>query len=110
MNLKECPGTPNCVCSMYYDEWFIEPIETSLNLLEIRDKILTMKRVKLIKQGYDYLKFEFTTFFFRFVDDVEIVLEDSVLHIRSASRVGHSDLGKNRKRVEEIRKLLLKNS
>jgi uncharacterized protein (DUF1499 family) len=41
----------------------------------------------------------------RFVDDVEFLLDEgkSVIHVRSASRVGHSDLGVNRKRIEAIR-------
>jgi uncharacterized protein (DUF1499 family) len=40
-----------------------------------------------------------------FVDDVEFLLDDSakVIHVRSASRLGESDLGVNRKRIETIR-------
>ena len=42
---------------------------------------------------------------FRFVDDLECRLdaENRVIHVRSASRVGYSDLGVNRKRVERLR-------
>jgi uncharacterized protein (DUF1499 family) len=41
----------------------------------------------------------------RFVDDVEFLLvpAERVIHVRSASRVGYSDLGTNRKRVEALR-------
>jgi uncharacterized protein (DUF1499 family) len=44
----------------------------------------------------------------RFVDDVEFLFDDTnkKIHVRSASRVGYSDMGVNRKRVEELRKLL----
>ena len=40
-----------------------------------------------------------------FVDDVDFVLyaKARVIHLRSASRVGHYDFGVNRKRVEAIR-------
>jgi len=43
-----------------------------------------------------------------YTDDLELLLdEDSgVLHIRSASRIGRSDLGANRKRIEALRLLL----
>jgi len=41
----------------------------------------------------------------RYVDDVELRLDENkqLIHVRSASRVGHSDLGANRKRVARIR-------
>ena len=55
----------------------------------------------------DYLAATFTSSIFRFVDDLEIRIDtgQEMIHLRSASRVGHSDGGVNRKRVE-----LLKNS
>ena len=52
-----------------------------------------------------YLRAEFRSRLFRFVDDVELLVDPEAarIEIRSASRVGHSDLGVNRKRVEVIR-------
>ena len=52
-----------------------------------------------------YIHTEFTSAFFRFVDDVEFLLDDGTrtIHVRSASRVGYSDFGVNRRRVEELR-------
>jgi uncharacterized protein (DUF1499 family) len=52
-----------------------------------------------------YLHVEFTSFVFQFVDDVEFLADDAVkiLHVRSASRVGHSDFGANWRRIETIR-------
>jgi uncharacterized protein (DUF1499 family) len=52
------------------------------------------------------LRAQFTSFLFRFVDDVDCVVDApaGVIQIRSASRVGYSDLGANRKRVEAIRR------
>jgi len=64
-----------------------------------------MSRVRIVTAGETYLHAEFTSAVFRFVDDVEFLLDDAekVVHVRSASRVGHSDLGVNRKRVEALR-------
>jgi uncharacterized protein (DUF1499 family) len=52
-----------------------------------------------------YIHAEFTSALFRFVDDVEFQIdaESGLIHFRSASRVGRSDLGVNRKRMESIR-------
>jgi uncharacterized protein (DUF1499 family) len=40
-----------------------------------------------------------------FVDDLEFYFprEESVIHLRSAARLGESDLGVNRRRLEQIR-------
>jgi uncharacterized protein (DUF1499 family) len=53
----------------------------------------------------DYLWATFTSRVFRFVDDLELRMDRDarVVHVRSASRVGYSDLGVNRKRVERLR-------
>ena len=47
---------------------------------------------------------------FSFVDDINVVLdtETNLIHIRSASRKGHSDFGVNRKRIEALRLQLQK--
>jgi uncharacterized protein (DUF1499 family) len=60
-------------------------------------------RIKTVQERYIHA--EFTSFLFRFVDDVEFLLDDGskTIHVRSASRVGYSDLGVNRRRVEAIR-------
>ena len=54
-----------------------------------------------------YLRIECTSLILRFVDDLEFLFDPTgqVIHIRSASRVGRSDLGVNRNRVEAIRRL-----
>jgi len=53
-----------------------------------------------------FLHATFRSSLFRFVDDVSCRLDDenNRIHIRSASRVGYSDFGVNRKRVEQLRK------
>ncbi len=68
----------------------------------------TFPRSRLVEESDDYLRYEFTSLIFRFVDDVEFFVDDKakVVHFRSASRVGHSDLGANRRRMDRITKEL----
>ncbi|MGB5398403.1 MAG: DUF1499 domain-containing protein [Gammaproteobacteria bacterium] len=111
--LKECPTTPNCVNSQANDKkHFIEPIFITGPPLEAKNHILNilkeLKQSKIIVVEHNYIRAEFTSRVFRFVDDVEFYFPDpeskeGVIHVRSASRVGHSDLGVNRKRIELIR-------
>ena len=64
-----------------------------------------MKRTKIITKDERYIHAEFRSEWFRFVDDVEFCFDEqkNIIHVRSASRVGYSDFGVNRKRVEDIR-------
>ena len=80
---------------------------------QIEAVIKEKPRARIITETEDYLHAEFTSRVFRFVDDVEFYVDDEakLIHFRSASRVGQSDLGVNRKRMPEIceqLKLLLK--
>jgi uncharacterized protein (DUF1499 family) len=65
-------------------------------------------RATVLESTDAYLYAEFRSRFFGFVDDVEFYLrpEEQTIGVRSASRVGYSDLGANRKRVESIREAL----
>lgn len=107
--LKKCPDTPNCVSSQEDGSHFIEPVKYSGTLEDARRTLLNilknMKRTDVVISEENYIHVESTSLIFRFVDDVEFYLDDSakLIHVRSASRVGRSDLGVNRKRVEEIR-------
>ena len=113
--LPACPSSPNCVCSFDSDELHsIEPLEYVGDSTEVFSGLvaqiqdLSGAQLKTLEKNYAH--FEFTSMVFRFVDDVELLLipEEKRIHIRSASRAGHSDLGVNRKRVEQIRTLLSK--
>ncbi len=63
---------------------------------------------KLIRSGPDYLYAQYTSRVMRFVDDVEFWYDPQtqVVQVRSASRLGKSDLGVNRRRIESIRTAL----
>jgi uncharacterized protein (DUF1499 family) len=108
--LASCPSAPNCVSTQATDAvHHIEAIsidEAPEQAIERLKRVLvTVPRLKVFTERGDYLHAEATSVIFRFVDDVEFFVdrEAQVIHFRSASRVGHSDLGKNRKRMEHIR-------
>lgn len=111
--LLPCPSSPNCVQSMHKgdtDHW-IEPLtllssatrnlqDSKKNLEEI---IRTTPRTNFITKDENYWHVEYTSFLFRFVDDVEFLFQDQIVHVRSASRIGYGDHGVNRNRIEDIR-------
>ena len=112
--LKDVPASPNCVSSFANTQdsvHYIEPLEVKSpeDLSKIKEIVLSSPLNKLITEKENYLYFESRTMFFRFTDDLEIYIdtESKLIHFRSASRVGHSDFGCNRKRVEAIKKDLL---
>ena len=68
-----------------------------------------MERTEVITEQPGYVYAQCTTRLMRFTDDVEFMLDESagVIHVRSASRIGHGDRGVNRARVEAIRHQLM---
>lgn len=72
-----------------------------MRLVEI---VGAMSRTTIVAERENYLHVEFRSRLFRFVDDVEFYLEDErgLIQFRSAARLGHADMGVNRRRMEEI--------
>lgn len=108
--LAPCPATPNCVSSAATDpQHTIRPFVLDRPVTaakeELRQAAARLPRATLITDRGNYLHYEFRSLVFRFVDDVEFHLDEAtkLIQVRSASRVGHSDLGVNRRRVEAIR-------
>ena len=62
----------------------------------------------IVADSEDYIAATYSTPILRFVDDVEFRRDGTVWQVRSASRVGHSDMGANRKRVERLRAALVR--
>jgi len=104
--LSPCPSSPNCVSSEggTAAEQFVEPLPAD-RWAQIPDAVRALGGT-LIQEDNRYIAAEFTSSIFRFIDDVEFRLSDEETHVRSASRVGHSDMGANRKRVEALREQL----
>lgn len=74
----------------------------------LKTVIAMLPRTKLVDEDASYLHYEFTSLLLRFVDDVEFLFDEATktVHFRSASRMGYSDLGVNRKRMEQVRALI----
>ena len=110
--LAPCPASPNCVSSQATDaEHFTDPLrftgDATLVWDQLKSALGTESRLTIVEDTGSYLHAEVRSLVFRFVDDIEFVLdpEAGVIQVRSASRAGYSDFGVNRRRVERIRKV-----
>jgi uncharacterized protein (DUF1499 family) len=109
--LDACPDKPNCVLSMsanddkHHIEPFSRPVDDRRAYELLRQVIAYQDRAAIVALTERYLRAEFKSRVFRFIDDVEFYFppDAPVIHVRSASRIGYSDLGVNRKRIERIR-------
>lgn len=108
--LKPAPATPNCVNSQSAGGYAgIAPFgyagDGKAALARLQTLVTAMPAAKVIEFRADYVYAEFTSKWLGFVDDVEFYLDEkaSVIHVRSASRLGRGDFGVNRQRVEAIR-------
>ncbi|MEZ6064423.1 MAG: DUF1499 domain-containing protein [Planctomycetaceae bacterium] len=107
--LRPCASSDNCVCSAATGAAAIDPLRFEGSADDAWARLRTLlsdrQNCTVVTDNDEYLHAEFVTPLLRFVDDVEFHLEPtaSVIHIRSESRVGKSDLGANRRRLEELR-------
>jgi len=110
--LKPCPDSPNCVCSESHSkgdqQHFIEPIAGNKETWENLKQVMIERGGEVQAETADYMHIIFSTAIFHYVDDVELRFDRGrgLIHIRSASRIGRSDFGVNRKRMESIKKAL----
>ena len=111
-HLQASPSSPNCVSSQATDSPHqIAALPLTGDPAYSRQRLLTLlasqPRVTVVSAQEHYIHAEFASRMLRFVDDVEFLLGPQAIEVRSASRVGHSDLGVNRARVEQLREQLL---
>jgi uncharacterized protein (DUF1499 family) len=114
--LASCPDKPNCICSEVDSDisHYVEPIDFSQS--NPSDVLAGLKIIveemggRIQVENDNYLAATFTSSFFRFVDDLEIRIDadQKMIHLRSAARVGYSDRGVNKKRVEQLKSLYQK--
>lgn len=114
-HLPPCPESPNCVSSeartsdtVHWIEPLRPPPEAHMPndaLTRLRTLVAGMPRSTLTGATPTSFTATFTSRVFRFVDDLELRMaaDASVVHVRSASRVGYGDMGVNRARVEALR-------
>jgi uncharacterized protein (DUF1499 family) len=110
--LAPCPTSPNCVSSQAPQsdaEHFITPLPFSGSgaaaIAQLKTLVQAMERTAIVREDATYLYTEFTTKLMGYVDDVEFWADEAsqTVQVRSASRLGKSDLGLNRQRIEAIR-------
>jgi uncharacterized protein (DUF1499 family) len=115
--LKPPSLTPNSVSSqaaLYPDhprrvEAQIAPLhyegDGAAAMARLAQFVETTDGVRIVRRDADYVYATYTTPLMRYVDDVEFWLDPAggVIHVRSASRIGESDLGANRARIEALR-------
>ncbi len=123
--LSRCPKSPNCVNSLYKDDekHYIKAIQLKAQpetendavdsvaiIKENRDRLLEIlnkeEGVKVTQVSDNYIKTEFSSKIFSFVDDVEFLISNDKTDVKSASRTGYHDMGANRRRIEKIRDML----
>lgn len=113
--LSPCPNTPNCVGSEDHSaSHYISPLSfegSAAGAWQRARQSVTALGGMMQKEEQGYLWASFTTKWLRFVDDLELRMDAGahVIHVRSASRVGRSDFGVNRQRVEMLRALFNNN-
>ena len=108
--LSPCPSTPNCVVSQSEDDaHHIQPITYTRDRDAARELLIkvlgVVPRTEIVTQTDNYIRVKSTSRLMGFVDDAEFYfpLDKPVIHVRSAARLGKSDLGVNRRRLEQIR-------
>lgn len=112
--LTACPASPNCVSSdaPRDDPHHIGPLAVGGDPAgawqALIDHLQGQYAYTIVERRDDYLRAEARTRLLRFVDDVEFHLrpDEGVIAMRSASRIGYSDLGANRRRLEAVRSAL----
>jgi len=105
--LAPCKTSPNCVSSQADPgdtEHYIAPLRGSF--VSALKAVAAMPRTSVISEKPNYLHAECRTRLLRYVDDLEIYYDGSLIQVRSCSRLGRRDFGVNRRRVEELRRLI----
>jgi uncharacterized protein (DUF1499 family) len=116
-HLITCPASPNCVCSANVDPAHaIDPFRIITTTTDattdiwplVEAAVGELPRTRITTRNADYLHAECASVFFGFVDDLELHLrrDDAIIALRSASRLGYSDFGVNRRRIERLRAIL----
>lgn len=92
--LLPCGPKPNCVVGSF----------SSIKKDVLLERVQNLKNSKIVVMTDNYLHATITSPLFGFVDDLEFTFspDNSEIFYRSSSRVGHSDLGQNKKRINQL--------
>ena len=108
-SFTDCPEKPNCVSTKNtHSKTYIDPIKYVVSKDEAKKLLfMTLESFvdsRVINEKDNFIYIEFVSEIFGFVDDVEFYFnKPGIIEFRSASRIGYSDLGVNRNRMESIR-------
>jgi uncharacterized protein (DUF1499 family) len=110
LRLAPCPSTPNCVSSDGEEpSQRVSPFQLAAPAAEAwraaRAAVLSLPRTQIVAETGGYLHAECRSAVFGFVDDLELHLRPAqgMIAVRSAARLGYSDFGVNRRRIERLR-------
>ncbi|MBZ9687198.1 DUF1499 domain-containing protein [Clostridium estertheticum] len=113
--LAQMPNKPNAVSSQTEEkDKKVEPLEFKGNLNDSKQQMIKVienyGNAKIVKNDTNYIYVVFTTGIMKYHDDVEFYFDESkkLIQIRSASRIGYSDMGLNRERYNKLRELYYK--
>jgi uncharacterized protein (DUF1499 family) len=111
--LAPCPRTPNCVSTQAPPgPKHMDPIPYTGTRAAAQERLLRVlrahPRTHVVREEPGYVHAECRSRIFRFVDDVELEIDEpqgaaGLIHFRSASRLGRKDFGVNRARMEQLR-------
>lgn len=117
-SFRPCPDQPNCVVSNPVDEeHYTEAFKHNGDRQQARIKLLKAvlkdgghiaSERPFVNEGEDpllYIHVEYSSRIMGFVDDVEFLINGQEILVRSASRLGYSDFGVNRERIDRLREL-----
>jgi uncharacterized protein (DUF1499 family) len=113
--LTKMPNKPNAVSSQTDEkDKKVEALEFKENLKNSKEQIIktieSYGNTKIIKNEKNYIYAVFTTGKMKYHDDVEFYFDENekLIHFRSASRVGYSDMGLNKERYNKLRDIYYK--
>lgn len=111
--LSPCPQKPNCVQSYQPadTEHYVSPLTLKPNSTQSHQAIVraikatggSIQADSMSAEGQHYIHAEYQSRWLKFIDDVEVLITDNAVHIRSASRIGYSDMGVNAERYQQIK-------
>lgn len=108
--LSPCPDKPNCVSSTATKtsqkiEAFSFEGSAEEAIEQLKAITTSLPNSRIVTQQANYLHVEFKSPLMAFVDDTEFLVDEAtnLIHVRSAARLGYSDLEKNRERIELVR-------
>jgi uncharacterized protein (DUF1499 family) len=109
-SLSPCGNLPNCVNSQSgRGLQSSKPVKANAEQWAMLKAWISMQKDwQIIIEDESYIQAVVSTPLMKFKDDIQLLylVESNLIHVRSSSRLGLSDLGANANRVEKLRTLV----